>query len=326
MAKLRAVRDLEPRDLTSPSKLLSAFGEAGGFSAREVSLAADILETMLRDRDGTVFLSFPADLIATGTRGIVHELVERRLVDVLITTCGTLDHDLARAWKPYFAGEWLLDDRVLAKKHIYRLGNVVIPEANYGTIIEQKMRPILERLWAKGVRKLSTKDLVWAIGEDLGPTRGQGSICRAAYEAKVPVFVPGPTDGAVGSQAWLFWQDHRELALDLFKDEQELSDIVFTAKRSHALILGGGISKHHTIWWNQFRGGLDSAVYITTAVEWDGSLSGARLREAVSWGKVKPEAQQVTVEGDVTVLLPLLVGGVLERLGKGRSRRPVARP
>ncbi len=73
-------------------------------------------------------------------------------------------------------------------------------------------------------------------------------------------------------------------------------------------MLGGGISKHHTIWWNQFKNGLDYAIYMTTAVEWDGSLSGARLEEAISWGKVKPKAQQITVEGDVTVLLPLLYG------------------
>ena len=94
----------------------------------------------------------------------------------------------------------------------------------------------------------------------------------------------------------------------------ELADIVFGAKRTGALMIGGGISKHHTIWWNQFRGGLDYAVYITTAPEWDGSLSGARMREAVSWGKVKEKAKYVTVEGDATVLLPLIAGALIERL------------
>jgi len=128
------------------------------------------------------------------------------------------------------------------------------------------------------------------------------------------VFVPGITDGAVGSQVWLYWQDHRGLSFDLLSDEQRLSDLVFEAKRSGAIMLGGGISKHHTIWWNQFRDGLDAALYLTTAVEWDGSLSGARTREAVSWGKVKATARHTTVEGDVTVLFPLMVGAALERL------------
>ena len=81
-----------------------------------------------------------------------------------------------------------------------------------------------------------------------------------------------------------------------------------------AIMLGGGISKHHTIWWNQFRDGLDAALYLTTAVEWDGSLSGARTREAISWGKVKPNARHTTVEGDITVLFPLMAGAARERL------------
>ncbi|RLG75510.1 MAG: deoxyhypusine synthase, partial [Thermoprotei archaeon] len=83
-------------------------------------------------------------------------------------------------------------------------------------------------------------------------------------------------------------------------------------------ILGGGISKHHTIWWNQFKGGLDYAVYVTTAVEWDGSLSGAKTREAISWGKIKTSARHVTVYGDVTVILPILASYLISSL-KGKS-------
>jgi deoxyhypusine synthase len=79
-------------------------------------------------------------------------------------------------------------------------------------------------------------------------------------------------------------------------------------------MIGGGISKHHVIWWSQFRDGLDTVVYITSAPEWDGSLSGARVREAVSWGKVKEDAAWETIEGDASVLLPLLVADLFERL------------
>ena len=111
---------------------------------------------------------------------------------------------------------------------------------------------------------------------------------------------------------WAFWQEHKDFKVNVLKDEQYLSDVMWKAKKSGALMVGGGISKHHTIWWNQFKDGLDYAVYITTAVEWDGSLSGARLREAVSWGKVNEKARYITVEGDATVLLPLIVAPLLE--------------
>jgi len=177
-------------------------------------------------------------------------------------------------------------------------------------VLEERMQPILRELWREGKREISGKELIWEFGK----RANRSSILYWAWKNKIPIYVPGILDGAFGSQLWLFRQDHRGFKLDQFSDQQELADIVFGAKRAGALMIGGGISKHHTIWWNAFRGGLDYAVYITTAPEWDGSLSGARMREAVSWGKVKEKAKYVTVEGDATVLLPLIAGALIERL------------
>ena len=309
----RKVVDVRIDDEPSLDTLIRRLESGGGFSAKEVATGVDLLARILSDREMTTFLSFPADIVATGTRGVLATLVREGYVDAVITTCGTLDHDLARTFRPYYHGDWDLDDADLHRRHVYRLGNLVIPEANYGTILERKMRPILDRLWAGGTRALSTRALAAAIGEAI-PAKERSSILRAAFDRKVPVIVPGITDGAVGSQVWLYWQDHKGLSLDLLSDEQLLSDLVYEAKRSGAIMLGGGISKHHTIWWNQFRDGLDAALYLTTAVEWDGSLSGARTREAVSWGKVKATARHTTVTGDVTVLFPLMVGAALERI------------
>ena len=309
----RKVEDVRIDDAPSLDTLIRRLEAGGGFSAKEVAIGVDVLARILKDREMTTFLSFPADIVATGTRGVLATLVREGYVDAVITTCGTLDHDLARTFRPYYHGAWDLDDAALHRRHVYRLGNLVIPQANYGTILERKMRVVLDRIWAGGTRALSTRALAAAIGEAI-PSRERSSILRAAVDRNVPVIVPGITDGAVGSQVWLYWQDHRGLSIDLLSDEQLLSDIVFGAKRAGAIMLGGGISKHHTIWWNQFRDGLDAALYLTTAVEWDGSLSGARTREAVSWGKVKANARHVTVTGDVTVLFPLMVGAALERI------------
>ncbi len=309
----RKVEDIRIDDAPSLDALVRRLEAGGGFSAKAVAQGVDLLAHLLADPDMSVFLSFPADVVATGTRGVLATLVRDGYVDAVITTCGTLDHDLARCYRPYYHGDWNLDDAALHRRHLYRLGNLVIPEANYGRILERKMQPILRRIWSRGVRSLSTRELASEIGASL-PAGASASILRAAYDRHVPVVVPGITDGAVGSQVWLFWQDHRALTFDLLSDEQTLSDLVYDAKRAGAVILGGGISKHHTIWWNQFRGGLDAALYVTTAVEWDGSLSGARTREAISWGKVKPMARHVTVDGDVTTLFPWMVGAALERI------------
>jgi deoxyhypusine synthase len=312
--KRPAVKDITIEKNMSLNTLITAFAEAGGFSAKHVSTGVDILEAMVKAKACTKILSFPACIMATGTRGIIKELLRRKLFDVVITTSGTLDHDLARLWKSYYQGTFMADDRELHQQGINRLGNVFIPIANYGAILERKLQPIIHDLFKERM-KWSTKDLVWAVGErlDKEPNKEE-SVLYWAWKNKIPVYIPGITDGAFGCQLWMYYQDHRDATIDLFKDEQELSDMVFEAKQTGAFSIGGGISKHHTIWWNQFKGGLDYAVYITTAVEWDGSLSGAKTREAISWGKIAERAQNITIEGDATVLMPLMIGALIDRL------------
>jgi deoxyhypusine synthase len=302
---MKKVKDLEINSNTSLRELVESFGLAGGFTAKKVYDAAKMLEMMENEKEITRILSFPADIISTGSRGLIRKMVEEKKFDIIITTCGTLDHDIARAFSSYYHGDFEMDDIDLAKRGIYRLGNVIIPKENYGKIIEEKMNEFFNSIEKK---EWSTYELVWELGRFINK---KDSILYWAYVNRIPIIVPGITDGAVGSQLWSHWEIERNFKINIFLDEHLLSDIIFTAKKTGALMIGGGISKHHTIWWNQFRGGLDYAIYITTAVEWDGSLSGARTREAISWGKIKPRARHITVEGDATVLLPLVASFIL---------------
>ncbi len=310
MKKNRPVKDIKIDGSMTVDALLRQMGSSGGFTGRKLAEAVDIFEEMVTEEDCTVFLSFPACIMATGIRGVIVELVKRELVDVIITTCGTLDHDLARTWKNYYHGDFLMDDVKLHKEGVNRLGNVLVPNESYGIILEKKLTPMFSDI-LKGKSAISTREVIDEVGARI---KSEDSLVHWCHKNKVPMFVPGITDGSFGCQLWMYWQDHRDLKMDLFRDEQDLSDIVFEAKATGALMIGGGISKHHTIWWNQFRGGLDHAIYLTTAVEYDGSLSGAQVREAVSWGKVKETADHVTVEGDATISLPMIVAGLVERL------------
>ncbi len=306
--KMKPIADIEIEDNITVKNLTAQMLASGGFTAKKLGVACDILRKMFQERQCTIFLSFPACIISTGTRGVIRKLVQDKLVDVIITTCGTLDHDLARVWRKYYHGEFLMDDADLHRRGINRLGNILIPNDSYGIVLEQKMQPILSELYKSGKKTLSSRQLAYEFGSRLTDKK---SILYWAARNDIPIYVPGITDGAFGSQLWLFKQQHPDFNVDVMKDEQEISDIVFTAKKTGAIMLGGGISKHHVIWWNQFRGGLEYAVYMTTAEEWDGSLSGARIREAVSWGKVKENAQYVTVEGDVTITLPMIASSVI---------------
>ena len=307
-----AVVDYDFSKSMSVDELVVQMEKAWGFTAGKLAVAVRILERMSEASSCVKFLSFTGNLVATGTRGALKELVRRKLVDVVITTCGTLDHDIARSWKNYYRGSFVMNDAELHQKNVNRLGNVLVPNDSYGLIIEQKMQELLKSLWAEGVKEVSSSQLSREIGKRVC---NESSILYWAAKNSIPVYVPGLTDGAVGYQTWLFSQDH-DFKLNLLKDSGELSEIVFTAKKTGALIIGGGISKHHTIWWNQFREGLDYVVYISTADEWDGSLSGARPREAVSWGKINEKAKRIMVEGDASVILPIIVGALTSRIRK----------
>jgi len=310
----RKVEDIEVAPSVEVADLVEAMGRGGGFTAKKVAVGVEILRTMFRRPKCTTFLSFPAALMATGVRGVLRALVERKLVDVVVTTCGTADHDLARVWQPYYHGDFEMDDVRLHRLGVNRLGNVLVPNESYGIVLEKKLQPWLRALWKAGRRSPSSKELLWELGRRTG---SRESFLWWAWKNRIPVYVPAIFDGAVGYQLWSFWQDHKGFSIDQFRDEGELADLVFGAKETGALMIGGGVSKHHTIWWNQFRGGLDRAVYITTAPEWDGSLSGARLREGISWGKVKEDAKQVTIEGDASAILPMMIAAALR---PGRRR------
>jgi len=306
------VEDYQFSEKMSVDELVLQMEKAWGFTAGKLATGVNILERMIKMHNCVKFLSFTGNLVATGTRGALKELVKRNLVDVIITACGTLDHDIARCWRNYYKGSFVMNDAELHEKKINRLGNVLVPNDSYGTIIEEKMQSLLQTLWQENITEVSTSQLCREIGKRIC---NESSILYWAAKNKIPVYVPGITDGAVGYQTWLFSQDH-DFKLNLLKDSGEISDIVFTAKKSGALIVGGGISKHHTIWWNQFKDGLDYVVYVSTADEWDGSLSGARPREAVSWGKISRKAKRVMVEGDASVILPIMISALITRLGK----------
>ena len=303
--------DIDLERMEGISDILKSFCFAGGFMAPKLGEAYHLLKELFSG-GYTVFISFPADLIATGFRGVVKTLIKNKYVNYVITTCGTWDHDIARTLDKYYVGDFYMDDIELHKKNIHRLGNVLVPRESYGVTIENFMRKLLDKLYGNGVRELSTYELSWFMGESLN----ENSILYWANKNKIPVIIPGPYDGAVGYQLWQFQQFHRDFKLNLFRDEQLLSDAVFEAEKTGGIIIGGGISKHHLLWWNQFRGGLDIAIQITTGVELDGSLTGARLSEAITWGKIRPTGREVSIWGEASIVFPILVKGVLESLGK----------
>ncbi len=306
------VKDIEIDSNTSIEKIFDELSKSGGFESVNLSDGLDILTKMISDEKCLKFVSFVGAVVSTGLRGIIKDMIKNKWFDVAITTCGALDHDIAKHYSHYNEGSFTMDDNELADQNIHRLGNVLVPMENYGPLIEEKMQLFLEEEYKNGVREMSTAEICKMIGKHLG----EDSFLHWANKNDVSVVVPGIMDGAVGSQIWMFIQSHRDFKLNLIGDADLLSEYIFKAEKSGAFMIGGGISKHHTLWWNQYREGLDYAFYITTAQEFDGSLSGALVREAISWGKVTKIARQSTLHAEVTTILPFIYAALLSKLNK----------
>jgi len=308
----RPVKDIEIDHDTSIEKIFEELSQSGGFESVNLSDGLEILSEMISDKHCLRFVSFVGAVVSTGLRGIIKNMIKNKWFDVAITTCGALDHDIARHFSHYKEGSFTMDDTELADQNIHRLGNVLVPMDSYGPLIEEKMQKFLEEEYQNGTKEMTTAEICKMIGKHLG----EDSFLYCAYKNNVSVVVPGIMDGAVGSQIWLFSQKHSDFKLNMTGDADLLSGFIFRAEKSGAFMIGGGISKHHTLWWNQYREGLDYAFYITTAQEFDGSLSGALVREAISWGKVTQKAKQSTLHAEVTTILPFIYAALTRKLQK----------
>jgi deoxyhypusine synthase len=294
--------------------LIMLYRDIHGFMAGHLYRGFEILAEMIDNAD-LRFLSFTGNLVSTGLRGVLAQLIDEGFFNVVITTCGAIDHDIAKSMGGgYYRGFFEADDEDLYRRGYHRLGNIYIEIKGYGVPIERFTHSLVDEIVGEK-REWPVYEILWRAGEKL--SRDPYSILGAAYRRKIPVIVPGIIDGAFGTALYTR-SKISGVKIDLFSDMDLLAEMVFRSKKSGALIIGGGISKHHTIWWNQFKEGLDYAVYITTATEWDGSLSGAHPREAVSWGKIKPSGRRAVVYGDATIILPIIAAGIITlKGGKG---------
>lgn len=300
------VEDITLDDLKALKDAENVYRKIYGFSAEALYNGIEVLKELVKEAD-LRFLSFTANLVSTGLRGLFADLIRKGYFNIIITTGGTIDHDIARSFGgKYYKGSFDYDDSMLKEMEIHRLGNILVPFESYGKVIEDVVRKYIGEI-TKIKKEWSAYELLWEFGKRIEDNH---SILKAAYERKVPVIVPGVIDGSFGTNLFIQSQ-FTGLKLNLFEDMKLVKDLVFSCKKSGALIIGGGISKHHTIWWNQFKDGLDYTIYVTTAQEYDGSLSGAKPREAISWNKVKPSGKSVVIYGDATIILPILTASLL---------------
>jgi len=162
-------------------------------------------------------------------------------------------------------------------------------------------------LWNKREKKKiwSPSKIIKRLGREIN---NEKSVYYWCWKNKIPVFCPAITDGSLGDMIYVHSFKNPGLIVDIAQDIRKINSETVWAKKSGIIILGGGIVKHHICNSNMLRNGAEYAVFINTGQEFDGSDSGARPDEAVSWGKISLQANPVKVYCEATIAFPILVG------------------
>lgn len=263
-------------------------------------------EFIKRKHSCTIFLGYTSNMVSAGTREVIRFLVEHKLIDCVVTTAGGVEEDLIKCLAPTFIGSFELEGRQLREKGINRIGNLLVPNDNYCKF-ENWVTPLVDEM----LEQQKTNGIIWSpsqiitrLGERINDT---SSIYYWAAKNKIPVFCPALTDGSLGDMLYFHSYQNPGLVVDILSDLRRLNTMAVKAVNSGMIILGGGVVKHHICNANLMRNGADFSVFINTGSEFDGSDSGARPDEAISWGKIKKDATPVKVYAEATLVFPLLV-------------------
>ena len=311
--------------------LITEYGKAG-IGAADLHEAVDVTAAMF-DADVTTFLGLAGAMVPAGMRAIVADLIRDGHVDALVTTGANLTHDAIEAiggkhhhGREHATGRTEREhDEQLRDEGVDRIYNVYLPQEHFAAFEDHLRAEVFPAFEASeddpdGDRVVS----IAAFAEQLGRANAtvneregiaeDAGIAAAAAEHDVPVHVPAVQDSVLGLQAWLRSQVSG-FSLDALADMSELNDLAYEADAAGALVVGGGVPKNYVLQTMLVTpGAYDYAVQLTMDPPQTGGLSGATLDEARSWGKLEKEARNVSVYGDATITLPLVVAAARDRL------------
>ncbi len=300
-------------------KFIDSFKSAG-IQGTNLALAIDITNQMIKDQ-AFIFLSATSSMVSSGNRDIIRFLVKHKMVHALAISAGGIEEDIMKSLRPFVIGTFDIPGRTLLDKGVGRIGNIFAPFDRY-LYFEKFTDPFFDTFHEKQKehgRPFTPSELINALGremETLEKERREESIVYWAYKNDIPIFCPALTDGTIGNFLYAERVKHGDVYLDIVGDQKKIIDLVLSCEKTGAIILGGGVSKHYILNANIYRDGLDYAVYITTAQEYDASDSGGNPQEAMTWAKLKVNAPNVKVRAEATLVFPLLVAATFGKIKK----------
>jgi deoxyhypusine synthase len=304
------VKQFIPRPGMTVNELITGMGHAGAYNGGSLCHAVEVYEKMLKDPEMTKFFSLAGAMVPAGMGGIVTTLMEKGHIDVLTSTGANLTHDVIEAIGcHHYHGTADCDDVGLRHDEVNRIYDVFLPNEAFEDL-EEFIQQVYGELPDKPV---TISSLLRHIGGHLDT-----GILATAAKYDIPVYCPAFQDSILGLQYWLFSQMHARVILDAIGDMHGLLNMVYDIKKAGAVLVGGGVPKNFTLQSMLMTPNDFTYVIQLTGDRPDlGGLSGATLDEAKSWGKIGEGGTGVTVYGDATITLPVLVTAVLERLEAG---------
>ena len=272
-----------------------------GFNAKRLAVACEIYEQMIQDKDCVKFFGLAGALVPAGFQKVIHDFIEERFVDVLVTTGASLTHDIAETLGyHHLQGDLSVKEVVDSELHnqeLNRIYDVYLPNNVY-----EGIEDFVSKLEIPD-ENMPVSSFLKFLGDEL--PENENSILKVCAEKNIPIFCPAFTDSGLALQLGFH---HKNLNLNHFKDMLKMVDLAWDAKHAGLCIVGGGVPKNFIMQSLQFcPNSAEYAIQITMDRPEQGGLSGATLHEAISWGKVNENAKFSTVIADATIALPLML-------------------
>ncbi len=301
------VHHIDPTKTKELQTFLDSMEKVGVLGAGRLGRAAGIIQRMFEDPECFTFLSMSGPMVPGGLRKVVSQLVESGKVDAIVTSGANIVHDLVEAYGgAHYRVPAGKDDYELREAGMGRIADIYVKEEDFEKF-EKGIYTFLDELPEEKMTTLAPTEFLRELGL---AQKDDSSILRQAALRNVPIFSPGLMDSMLGFHLYTY-STTKQLSLDFVKDLRILGEIITQTKKTGAIMLGGGLTKHFTMGSTILKGGLNMAVQVTLDRPEGGSLGGAPLVEGVSWQKMQAESNFETVIGDATIIFPLLIIGVI---------------
>jgi deoxyhypusine synthase len=323
----KPIRHLDLKKAQNLFDLVQAFQNTS-FQSRNVFKCFEVYREMLGDPTCVIFLGLSGAMIPGGMRKVIRDMIEMKLIDVLVSTGANIFHDLFESFGyQHYVGSEEWDDDDLRRHRIVRVYDALMDDHEINQVIYllSKVPEELEE------RVVSSRRYLEVLGSHL---KDEGSILRTASQYGIPIFVPALSDSSIGI-GLTFLHARKKipsegLVIDQIRDSFEIAQLKRMSKTTGAIYVGGGVPKNYIqqlgpvseLLFHE-EGGHRYAFQITTDDPKWGGLSGCTFEEAKSWGKIEKESAYAAVYMDATIGLPLLVGAILQegKIYRKRKRR-----